>query len=137
MLVKNLRTRKQEPRKWSAQLTRVSSEFDPRPESLRPPNLNATEQSQCSLLALNKPCAFLCILVPDVKIVWHDHSYPRNLHQVESAPSVDISKEPNTTPTYTAPVLDINIIVTLENLQVSSDRCHIEEGTREQSSPKE
>ena len=142
MPVENLRTRKQEivpPRKWSAQLTRVSSEFDPRPESLRTPNPNASEQLRCSLLALNKPCAFLHILVPDIEKVWHDHSYSRCLHSVESAPSVSISNESNATPAYAARILDVDTIVTFKDrLRVSSsDRCRIEKDTRQQSSSKE
>ena len=127
------------PRKWSAQLTRVRSEFDPRPESLRTPNPTATEQLRCSLLALNKPCAFLHILVPGVKKVLHDHSYTRFLHPDKSAPPVNVSEEPNTTPAYTARVLDIDTIVNFKDtLQVSSsDRYRIEEDTRQQSSSKE
>ena len=93
-------------RKWSAQLTHVSYEFDPCPEGLRTLNPTATEQLWYSLLTLNKPCAFLHILVPDVKKVWHDHLYPRFLHPVESAPPVDIIEEPNTTPAYTCTLLE-------------------------------
>ena len=37
------------------------SEFDPHPESLRTASRNATDQLLCSLLALNKLCAFLHI----------------------------------------------------------------------------
>ena len=144
MPVENLRTRKQEimpPRKWSAQLTRVSSEFDPRPESLRTPNPNASEQLRCSLLALNKPCAFLHILVPDIKKVWHDHSYTKHTCLVKTAPSVctTTSDKPNITPAYAARVLDVDTVITFrDSLRVSSsDRCRIEEDTRNQSSSKE
>ena len=140
--VESLRIRKQEivpPRKWSAQLTRVSSEFDTRPESFRTHNPNASEQLRCSLLALNKPCAFLHILVPDIKKVWHDHSYSRHPYPVEALPPVNISSEPNTTPTYTARTLDVDTIITFkDSLRVSSsDRCRIEADTRQQSSSKE
>ena len=127
------------PRKWSAQLTRVSSKFDPCPDSLKTPNPNASEQLWCSLLALNKPCVFLHILVPGIKKVWHDHSYSRYPHSVESAPSVSINNEPNTTPAYAARVQDGDRIATFKDrLRVSSSkRCQIEEDTRQQSSSKE
>ena len=46
--------------------------FDPHPESLRAPNPQASEQLRCSL---NKPCAFLHVLVPDAEKIEHDHSY--------------------------------------------------------------
>ena len=88
--VKSLRIQKQEivlQSKWSAQLTHVSSIFDPRPESFRTCNPHASEQLRCSLLALNKPCAFLHILVPYIKKVWHDHSYSRYLFSGNSITS--------------------------------------------------
>jgi hypothetical protein len=104
------------------------------PESLRTPNPNATEQLRCSLLALNQPCAFLHILVPDVKKVWHYHS-----RYLQSASLVNISKEPNTTPAYASRVQEIDTIGTIKDtLRVSSsDRCCIEEDTRQQSSSKQ
>ena len=95
--VKSLRIQKQEialQSKWSAQLTHVSSIFDPSPESFRTCNPHASEQLRCSLLALNKPCAFLHISVPYIKKVWHDHSYSRYLYPVESLSPVKMNRTP-------------------------------------------
>ena len=140
--VKSLRIQKQEialQSKWSAQLTHVSSIFDPSPESFRTCNPHASEQLRCSLLALNKPCAFLHISVPYIKKVWHDHSYSRYLYPVESLSPVKIRSEPNSTPTYTARALDVDTIITFkDSLQVSSaDGCRTETDTRQQFSSKE
>ena len=139
--VENLRTRKQElmpPKKWSAQLTRVASTFDPCPESTKSRDVNASERLRCSSLSLNKPCAFLHILVPDVEKVRHDHSYSLNsrLLQIHSSVSTTAC---DTTPAYSARVLDVETINTFkDSLRVSStDRCRIEEDTRQQSSSKE
>ena len=89
---KDFHMRKQEimpPKILSVQLIRVTAEFDPWPESLRIIDPNAIEQLRCDLLELHKPCAFLHILVPDVKVL-HGHSYAArpSHHQVESAPLV-------------------------------------------------
>ena len=89
--VENLRTRKQEimpSSRWSPQLTRVPSAFDPRPKSLRTIDTKASEHLRCSLLALNKPCAFLHILVPDIDKVKHDHPY--SLQQLQLYVSSDL-----------------------------------------------
>ena len=49
--------------------------FDPRPLHLRQPDPEAIEKLRCDLLAINKPCAFLNIIVPSVEKVLHDHTY--------------------------------------------------------------
>ena len=76
--VENLCTRKHEimpPKIRSSQQLRVVSQFDPRPETLRTHDPKVSERLRCSLLSLNKPCAFLHVLVPDAEKIKHDHSY--------------------------------------------------------------
>ena len=142
--VETLHTRKQEfmpPTKWSAQLTRVASVSDPCPESLRTPATHKLEQLRCSLLALNKPCAFLHILVPDVKTVQHDQSYSLHPSLVEAQPSVStiLDNSPHTPATYNPRVLDVETINNIKvGLQVTSVvRSLVEEDTRQQSSSKQ
>ena len=52
--------------------------FDPRPLQLRQPSVKATESLRCDLLAINKPCGFLSILVPPVENIFHDHTYSKS-----------------------------------------------------------
>ena len=72
--VENLRTHKHEimpPRIRSPQQTRVASHVDPCPEALRTPDPKSSEQLRCSLLSLNKPCAFQHVLVLDTEKINH------------------------------------------------------------------
>ena len=137
----NLRLRKQEimpPKKRSSQLTRVVSVFDPRPEHLRTLDPKVSEHLRCSLLSVNKSCAFLHILVPDVEKIHHDHSYSLDPSLWE--PASTATNDDNTdNADYTARILEEDIITTFkEDLQVSSAlRQSIEEDTRQQSSSKE
>ena len=57
--------------------------FDPRPLHFRKPDLNAMENLRCDLLAINKPCGFLNLLVPSVEKISHDHSYNKRLTDVD------------------------------------------------------
>ena len=69
------------------QQTRVASDFDPRPEGMRMLGPTASETLRCSLLGLNKPCAFLHVLVPDVVKIEHDHTYCSKRTTTTNAPS--------------------------------------------------
>ena len=118
-------------------LTRESSVFDPRPLSLRLPDPRASERLQCSLMALNQPCAFLQILVPDFEIIKHNHCYsldPSLFEEVEK-PDTPVQRISDNTE-YTARILDDSTIAAFkERLQVSSGLRHkIEKSTRQQSS---
>ena len=55
--------------------TRNSSSFDPRPLKHRHPSKRALEKLRTDLLCLGKPCSFSTILVPDVDVALHDHTY--------------------------------------------------------------
>ena len=141
MPVEDLRQRKQElmpSKKISSQLTQVASVFDPRPPSFRSHVPEASEQLRCSLMALNQPCAFLHVLVPDVGVINHDHSYSLDPALLEEERT--ISTTPVTVSTeYTTRILDDATVATVkDNLQVSSlERQHTEEDTRKQSSSSE
>lgn len=52
--------------------------FDPRPLYQRHLHVGAIETSCCDLLSLNKPTAFLDILVPSLDKNRHDHSYTQS-----------------------------------------------------------
>ena len=142
--VEDLRQRKQElmpPKKKSSQLTRVASVFDPRPPSFRSHVPEASEQLRCSLMALNRPCAFLHILVPDVGVINHDHSYsldPALLEEERTISTTPVTSR-NVSTEYTTRILDDATVATVkDNLQVSSsERQHIEENTRKQSTSSE
>ena len=126
------------PKKWSSQLTRVVSTFDPHPGSLRSLDSNASEHLRCRLLALNKPCAFLHILIPDVGKVKHDHSYALNpsLFDVHKPISTAGNETLNNHIVYIARALDEETIAIFKDSLKVSDvmRKHIEEITRKQSS---
>ena len=91
-------------------------------------------------MALNQPCAFLHILVPDLEIIKHDHCYsldPSLFEEVEK-PDTPLQRTSDNTE-YTARILDDSTIAAFkERLQVSSGLRHkIEESTRQQSSSME
>ena len=138
--VESLRQRKQElkPPKKRSQATRVTSEFDPRPEFLKASDPQPMEQLRCSLLSLNKPCAFLHILVPDIGKIAHDHNYAQRpcvgMSQTASVPiilpSSDIVTERTLSPE--------EVVEGKQIFGVSAQqRREIEENTRVQSLAKE
>ena len=139
--VESLCLRKQElvpPNKRSSQLTREASVFDPRPPSLRSLDPGASEQLRCSLMALNQPCAFLHILVPDVQVIQHDHCYSLDPSLFEDKSVIPAQTRNNITE-YAARTLDGSTIATFkERLRVSSGlRRQIKESTRQQLSSME
>ena len=69
---RNIKTPSANPR---YQKTRNSSSFDPRPLKHRQPSKRALEKLRTDLLCLGKPCSFSTILVPDVDVALHDHTY--------------------------------------------------------------
>ena len=141
MPVESLRLRKQEimpPKKRSSQLTRVASVFDPRPQTLRSLDPGASEQLRCSLMALNQPCAFLYILVPDFKVIKDDHSYSFNRHLFETASTSSGRSTTDSTECTTRILDDVSLATFKDGLNVSSALRHqIEESTRQQSSSTE
>ena len=134
--VDSLRQRQQElkPPKKQSLTTRVASEFDPRPKSMRVDDPKACEELRCRLLALNKPCAFLHILVPDTDKVFHDHNYAQR--PCDTTPQTEYV--PIITPSS---IVDTKRILTLEEIDQAKHRFlvsaarrqQVEEHTRDQS----
>lgn len=145
MPVENLRSRMHEimPTKLrQIHPTRVTSQFDPRPEDMRMLDPKASERLRCSLLGLNKPCAFLHVLVPDVEKIYHDHTYSAkpttgiDTHTVSPSMMATSSGDHEN---YTARELSVDDIATKKkSFCVSSALRHtIEERTRRQSQTEE
>ena len=140
--VDNLHMRKKElmpPKTWSSQLTHEASVFDPRPPSLRLPDPRASKWLRCSLMALNQPCAFLHILVPDAQIIKHYHCYSLDPSLFKAEKLATPVQTTGDNMEYAARILDDSTIVAFKkHLQVSSELRHrIEESTCQQSSSME
>ena len=134
------RTHELKPPKVRSLVTRVASECDPRPEHLRTDSSEACEQLRCSLLALNKPCAFLHILVPNTEKIEHDHNYAlRPCNPALQTVSVDPPVIPPLNNVNTERIVNADVIdQAIERFQVSTiHRQHIEEITRDQSTTRE
>ena len=145
MPVENLRTRMHEimpPKLRRVHPTRVASQFDPRPEDMRMLDSKASERLRCSLLGLNKPCAFLHVLVPDVEKIHHDHTYSSKPTTGIDTRAVLLSMLATSSgihENYTAQEISPDEIATRENsFCVSIALRHtIEERTRKQSQTEE
>ena len=110
------------PKKKSSQLTRVASVFDPRPPSFRSHVPEASEQLRCCLMALNLPCAFLHILVPDVGVINHDHSYsldPALLEEERTISTTPVTSR-NVSTEYTTRILDDATVATFKDTRCQS-----------------
>ena len=106
--------------------------FDPRPLHLRKPNTQAVEQLRCDLLAINKPCAFLKIIIPSIEKIARDHTYcsqsgakPVLAKSITSYSSVEI---PFVSEIPTADDITQSLCLNCE------ERQYLEENTRSQSS---
>ena len=111
--------------------------FDPRPLHLRQPDLNAIEVLRCDLLAINRPCGFISLLVPPVEKVMHDHSYAaRNplgtTHTSVSEESVCTCSSMDL-PVIETPKPTAEVILSWLHLN-EEERSLLEEKTRTQSS---
>lgn len=53
----------------------MKTTFDPCPLHLQKPDTQAIDQLPCNLLAINKPCAFLNIIILFIDKIAHDHTY--------------------------------------------------------------
>ena len=134
--VEGLRTRKRKyeimpPKIRSSQQTRIDSQFDPRPEAFRKHDPKASEKLRCSLSLMNKPCAFLHILV---------HTYCLKFSDTADIPSVSALVNPSSNhDIYTAHALSPEDITARKELfHVSTALQHqIEERTRKQSNTDE
>ena len=49
--------------------------YDPRPATLRQPDMTLLEDMRCDLINLRQPCGFLSLLVSPISKIQHDHSY--------------------------------------------------------------
>ena len=128
------------PKIRSCQQTRIASQFDPRPEVFRKHDPKASEKLRCSLSLMNKPCAFLHILAPDVEKINHDHTYCLKFSDTADIPSVSVLVTPSSNhDKYTARILSPEEITARKELfHVSTALRHkIEERTRKQSNTDE
>lgn len=112
---------------------RTSTNYDPRPPHLRCTNRLEIDKLRADLLSLGQPCALLTILVPDVNLALHDHTYTK-----EPVDKETIQTQMHSHLTYPCPYSPEELIkkcvhILNQLLVTSEERKEIERLTRHQS----